>query len=143
VTRAVALALLVAAAVAPEAAAQQLQPEVRFEVAGPEPYLGAPGAALHLPMGRYVRVGVGGTFGAVNRADLLARFSFDPYRQTRWALSLGGGLSHDFERRRASLALHADLEGPRLRGTTPFVSAGLSGGARFAVGVRRAFPNRR
>lgn len=142
--RAVGLALLVAAAVTPPAAAQQVQPEVRFEVAGPEPYRGAAGAALHVPMGRYVRVGVGGTLGAVNRADLLARFSFDPYRQTRWALSLGGGLSHDFERRRASLALHADIEGPRLhRSTTPFVSAGLARGARFAVGIRRAFPNRR
>jgi hypothetical protein len=137
------LAIAIAALAPGAIGAQRVQPEIRFEVIGPEPYAEVVGFALHSPVGRYVRVGLGGTLGAVNRADLIARFTFDPYRQMRWALSAGGGLSHDFERRKLYLAVHADLEGPQRRGTSPFVSAGLAGGARFAVGVRRAFGNRR
>ena len=121
---------------------QKLQPEIRFETLGPR-YQGLLGVALHVPVGRYVRVGFGGTGFAVGRTDLIARFSFDPYREMRWALSTGGGLSYDAELKELFLALHADLEGPRMRGSTPFVSAGLAGGARYAVGIRRAFPNRR
>jgi hypothetical protein len=122
--------------------AQRLQPEIRFETLGPR-YQGLLGVALHVPAGRYVRVGLGGTGIAVGRTDLIARFTFDPYREMRWALSVGGGVSYDAELKELFLALHGDLEGPRVRGITPFASAGLAGGARFAVGVRRAFPNRR
>lgn len=124
------------------AAAQRVQPELRFETIGPA-YHGLVGVALHVPMGRYARLGFGGTGFAVGRTDLLARFTFDPYRQMRWALSVGGGLSYDAESREVYLALHGDLEGPRLGGVTPFVSAGLAGGPRFAAGIRRALPNRR
>lgn len=124
------------------ASAQRLQPEIRFETIGPT-YNALLGVALHVPMGRYVRVGLGGTGFAVGRTDLIGRFSFDPLRQMRWALSAGGGLSYDAEKRELYLALHGDLEGPRMGGATPFISAGLAGGARFAVGVRRAFENRR
>jgi hypothetical protein len=125
-----------------QAAAQRWQPEARFETIGSKQQ-GVFGVAVHVPMGRYVRLGVGGTGVAVRRADVIARFTFDPYRQMRWALSAGGGLSYDTELKALYLALQSDLEGPRVRGVTPFVSAGLAGGARFAAGVRRAFPNRR
>ena len=134
----IALALLAPHAVA----AQRVQPEIRFETLGPDPYQGLLGLALHVPAGRYVRVGLGGTGFAVGRTDLIARFTFDPYRQQRWALSVGGGVSYDYDRK-ALLAVHSDLEGPLWRGVTPFISAGLAGGPRFAVGVRRGFRNRR
>ena len=138
--RAVAVAL--ALAFSAPAAAQRVQPEIRFETIG-SAYRGLLGVALHVPAGRYVRVGFGGTAVAIGRADLIARFTFDPFRQTRWALSAGGGLSYDAEEKELYLALHADIEGPRLGGITPFASAGLAGGARYAVGIRRAFPHRR
>ena len=135
---------LAGAVVASPVAAQtpRMQPELRLETIAPS-YNALVGVAVHVPMGRYVRVGVGGTGIAVRRADAIARFTFDPFRQMRWALSAGGGLSYDVEREELFLALHGDLEGPRMGGVTPFVSAGLAGGARFAAGVRRAFQNRR
>jgi hypothetical protein len=135
---AIAIALLAPGAIE----AQRIQPEIRFETLGPE-YQGLLGVALHWPMGRYVRVGVGGTGFAIGRTDLIGRFTFDPNRQMRWALAAGGGLSYDAESKKLYLAVHSDLEGPRMGSISPFVSAGLAGGARFAVGMRRAFQNRR
>ena len=135
------LAAILLACSAP-AAAQRVQPEIRFETLG-SAYQGLLGVAIHVPVGRYVRVGFGGTGFAIGRTDLIARFTFDPYRQTRWALSAGAGVSYDAELKEPFLALHSELEGPKLGRVTPFVSAGLAGGARFAVGIRRAFPNRR
>lgn len=130
-------------ALAPHAAwGQRVQPEIRFEMLGPNPYQGLLGVALHVPAGRYVRVAFGGTGFAIGRTDLIARFSFDPHRQQRWALSIGGGVSYDYDRG-PFLAVHSDLEGPLAGGMTPFVSAGLAGGSRFAIGVRRGFRNRR
>ena len=122
--------------------AQRLQPEIRFETLGPA-MQGLMGVAVHVPMGRYVRLGIGGTGFAIGRTDLIGRFTFDPYRQMRWAFSAGGGLSYDAELKELYLALHTELEGPRMGNATPFISAGLAGGARFAVGIRRAFENRR
>ena len=136
------LALVVASAAPTAVEAQRIQPEVRFETISPA-YNPLVGVALHVPVGRYVRVGVGGTGFAVARTDVIARFTFDPFRQMRWALSAGGGLSYDARTETLYLALHGDLEGPRLGSVTPFVSAGLAGGARFALGLRRAFTNRR
>ncbi len=128
---------------APQAGeAQRVQPEIRFETLGPDPYQGLLGLALHVPAGRYVRVGFGGTGFAIGRTELIARFTFDPYRQQRWALSIGGGVSYDHDRG-PLLAVHSDLEGPLVRDVTPFVSAGLAGGPRFAIGVRRGFRNHR
>ena len=124
------------------AEAQRFQPELRFETIG-SAYQGVAGVALHVPMGRYVRLGIGGTGAAIRRADLVARFTFDPYRQMRWGLSAGSGLSYDMETGQLYLAVHGDLEGPRLLDVTPFVSAGLAGGARFALGMRRGFQSRR
>ena len=137
--RLIVIALLASAS---QLEAQRLQPEIRFETLGPDPYRGLLGLALHFPAGRYVRVGIGGSGVATGRADLIARFTFDPYRQQRWALSVGGGVSHDFERG-PLLAVHSDLEGPLVKNVTPFISAGLAGGPRFAAGVRRGFRNHR
>ena len=136
--------LLIALVVfAPTAAgAQRVQPEIRFETLGSDPYQGLLGLALHFPAGRYVRIGFGGTGFAIGRTDLIARFTFDPYRQQRWALSVGGGVIYDYDRG-PLLAVHSDLEGPLAKSVTPFISAGLAGGPRFAIGVRRGFRNHR
>lgn len=135
--------LIVVAFFAPQVVqAQRVQPEIRFEALGPDRYQGLLGLALHFPAGRYVRVGFGGTGFAIGRTDLIARFTFDPYRQQRWALSIGGGVSYDYHRG-PLLAVHSDIEGPLAKNVTPFISAGLAGGPRFAIGVRRGFRNHR
>lgn len=130
--------------------AQRLQPEVRLDVLGPRPYSVEPGIGVILPLGYYVRVGGGAGYalpleptlnGRRWRADLIVRGTFDPFRQQRWALSLGGGLSH----RRSStyIAAIAELEGPEMRGLLPAFQIGVSGGVRAGVILRRAVPGRR
>lgn len=152
-----ALALLTAlATAAPPADAQgptasrRLQPEVRGDVIiGDHPALQV-GGGVHVPLGYYVRVGAiaaggvglgdaGGRGSA--RADLLVRFLLDPFRQARYGLSAGGGLSTRFEaggRVTPLLLLALDLEGRRRRsGWSPAVQVGLGGGARLGVALRR------
>jgi hypothetical protein len=74
------------------------------------------------------------------RGDLLVRVTLDPFRQQRFALALGGGLT---VRRQAALALLADLEGPALANWIPVLQVGVSGGARAGLILRRAPRNRR
>jgi hypothetical protein len=131
------------------AAAQGQQPEVRVDVLGPRPYSVQPGAGVIIPLGYYVRASGGVGYApraAANlisdhwRADLLARVTLDPFRQERWGLSIGGGLS---VRRHTYLAAIVDLEGPELRGLLPAVQVGVSGGVRAGVVLRRAVKGRR
>jgi hypothetical protein len=102
-----------------------------------------------IPLGYYVRVSADVGYGVRAdsnliagrwRADLLTRVTLDPFRQQRWAFSIGGGLSF---RRRTYLAAIADLEGPALRGLLPALQVGVSGGYRVAVVLRRAVKGRR
>lgn len=131
------VALLVAS---PPALAQRVQPELRVDALGPAQYTIEPSAGLIVPVGRYVRASIGAGYGERLRVDALGRFTLDPFRQQRWALSIGGGLSF---RRRTYLAVVADLEGPEMRGWLPAFQVGLSGGFRAGIGVRRAIPGRR
>ena len=146
-TRALSAALLCAAG---SLHAQTLQPEVRLDVLGPRPYSAEPGLGATIPIGYYVRVSVGAGYalplertlaGNRWRADLLARATFDPFRQQRWALSLGGGLS--YRRSTIYLAAIADVEGPALGPVVPAFQVGVSGGMRAGVVLRRAVPGRR
>lgn len=130
--------------------AQGLQPEMRLDVLGPRPYSVEPGIGVILPLGYYVRVGGGVGYalpleptlnGRRWRADVIARGTFDPFRQQRWALSLGGGLSH--RRSNTYIAAIAELEGPEMRGLLPAFQVGVSGGVRAGVILRRAVPGRR
>ena len=112
---------------------------------------------VSIPQGIYVRTGlVGGIgvgrHGAEGRTDLLSRFSLDPFRQSRWALYGGGGISGRYRTRedggsRAYLLLVVGLEGPLPLGSTegwvPVVELGLGGGARVGIGVRRGINARR
>ena len=139
--------------------APAVQPEVRLDViAGHEPAVQV-GAGLQIPMGFYVRVGLAGAVGVNTkdrsvppgspesppgpldaRADLLIRFLLDPFRQSAYGLSLGGGLSARAEpgdRVRPRLLVAIDVEGRRSsRGLVPALQLGLGGGARIGVVLR-------
>jgi hypothetical protein len=113
------------------------------------------GAGLQIPVGYYVRVGVDGAVGtdvvtgnstlgsntvASGRVDVIARFLFDPFRQQRYGLSAGGGVSARASQHgkvRPYLVAVLDLEGPRSsRGLSPAVQLGLGGGVRLGALLR-------
>ena len=110
---------------------------------------GEVGAGVQLPMGYYVRLGFTGAVGATRRSDstltslrgdLIARFLLDPFRETKWALSLGGGVSVPYVDGDKSTQPYAtlvlDLEGPRTNGVSPAIQLGLGGGTRIGVVFR-------
>jgi hypothetical protein len=124
-------------------------PELRVDVLGGRQTSVQLGAGAQIPVGPYVRVGAiagvgapvtSGSSGAVGRLDVLARFLIDPFRQARWGLSAGGGVSLRAEARdrvRPNLLLVLDLEGPRSsRGFSPALQLGVGGGVRAGIGFR-------
>jgi hypothetical protein len=137
-----------------------VQPELRLDViAGHQPAVQL-GGGVQVPMGYYVRVGLDAAAGVVTgdreaptgsagapprrldaRADLLVRFLLDPFRQSAYGLSVGGGLSARAEpgdRVRPRLLVAMDLEGRRSRhGLVPALQLGLGGGVRIGVVLRR------
>jgi len=127
----------------------QLLPEARVDVMGPKRAIVSPALGLTAGFGYYARVTALAGFATTSeptflhdrwRGEVLARFLFDPFRQQRWGFSIGGGLS---VRRRIWLALVAELEGPAIRGVTPALQAGVAGGARAGLVLRRATSGRR
>ena len=110
-----------------------------------------------VPVGIYVRsgivAGVGvGRHGAEGRTDLISRFSFDPFRQTRWAPYAGAGLSGRYRSELdggagAYLLVFLGVEGPlplgELSGWVPALEVGLGGGARVGLILRRGVNARR
>ena len=109
------------------------------------------GAGFTMPAGTYVRTGAIAAVGfsrdgLSGRIDAIARFHFDPFRQSRWGPYGGGGISGRFdsdEKARAYLLLLFGLDGPVYNGATPTFELGLGGGARIGVIVRRATAERR
>jgi hypothetical protein len=110
-----------------------------------------------VPVGIYVRsgliAGVGaGRHGVEGRTDFISRFSFDPFRQVRWAPYAGAGLSGRYRSKldggsRAYLLVFLGVEGPlplgELSGWVPAVEVGLGGGARVGLILRRGVNARR
>lgn len=145
-----ALLAFVVAAASSTSAAQSLQPELRMDGIGPRPYALHLGAGAHVALGHYARIGVIGGYGARAtragrakaelRGDLIARLTLDPFRQQRWGLSLGGGIT---VRERAYLLALADVEGPERNGWLPALQIGAGGGLRAGVAVRKAVEGRR
>ena len=156
-------ALLVAgrAAGAQVPAPARLVPEFRADVIAGDRAAVHAGAGLQVPVGYYVRIGVvagggvalgerEGPVGAgeesglrgSGRVDVLARFVLDPFRQSRYGLSVGGGVSlraDEGERGWPVLLVAIDVEGRRsARGLVPAVQVGLGGGARLGIILRRA-----
>ena len=125
-------------------------PELRIDVIGANPTSVQGAVGVEIPSGTYVRVGVllgaGATIDgdaaaqAAGRLDVLARFLFDPFRQSRWGFSAGAGVSlraDPGDRVRPRLLAALDLEGRRSRGgLSPSLQIGLGGGVRGGVGMR-------
>ena len=115
------------------------------------------GVGVTVPAGVYMRTGLvaglgGGEHGVEGRTDLVARFSLDPFRQSRWAPYAGGGISGRYRSKadggsRAYLMIYLGLEGAlpvgRTSGIVPAFEVGLGGGARVAVVLRRGINARR
>jgi hypothetical protein len=130
------------------------KPELRVDViAGNQSSVQA-GGGVQIPVGYYARIGVdvgagvGGPWRSTSthrsldgRLDVLARFLIDPFRQTAYGFSLGGGISLRAEpgdRVRPLLLVAAELEGRRAAsGWVPAVQVGLGGGVRIGVLLRR------
>jgi hypothetical protein len=132
--------------------------EVRVDYLRPNPDAVHAGVGLNVPAGTYLRVSLVGAGGASwqegrtagsARADVIGRFMFDPFRERRWGLSAGGGLSVRYDEGRSThrwrplLALVVDLEGPRKGSIVPALQVGLGGGARLGLIIRGADPSRR
>jgi hypothetical protein len=152
------LAVVVSVALAVTAGAQERQhpyTEVRSDVVVARGNALEAGAALEIPLDYYVRLGLGASGGVarrdgatlgVARADVIARFLLDPFREVPWGLSLGGGLSVPVvagDRAKPYLAIVMDVEGPRRHGISPAVQLGLGGGARLGIALRRSPATRR
>lgn len=128
--------------------AQLPQPEVRLDLIHSTVSVWHLGAGVTRALGTYARVGVVASYGIAGdrmargewRGDLLGRVTLDPFRRHRFGLSLGGGLS---VHRRAWLLALAEVEGPRWRGMTVAAQAGVGGGYRAGLILRRAIEGRR
>ncbi len=74
------------------------------------------------------------------RADVIARFLLDPFRETRWGLSLGGGLTVPYTDGDAHVQPYmtavVDVEGRIWRRLTPAVQLGVGGGTRLGIVLR-------
>jgi hypothetical protein len=155
-----------AASVPRLARAQQPQlpspmPELRADVITGHQSAVQFGAGVQIPAGYYARIGIdvaaGVPTGSENRLsghpsidgrlDVLARFLLDPFRQTSYGLSLGGGIGLRAEpghRVRPLILVALDIEGRRsARGWVPAVQVGLGGGIRLGVVLRRGAPGGR
>lgn len=148
-------ALVAASLIAPHAArAQQgtlTRAELRvdaIDVRLPDTATLQLGAGIDTPLGYYVRLAVIGAGGVTSqdaktlgsaRADVLGRFLLDPFREMRWGLSVGGGISARYvagDHWREYLVLLLELETPVHRGLVPALQLGLGGGLRVGVVLR-------
>jgi len=110
---------------------------------------GAVAAAYNLRLA--VDVGVGGVRRATQweptgRIDLLARWLSDPFRQSRWGLNAGGGIGVRFEADRTPRTIAIVTLGVEGRGDgrwVPGVEAGMGGGFRLGLTLRRPAARRR
>lgn len=136
---------------------QNLQSEARLDA------IFARSSAVHsafgftVPAGIYVRSGLiagigAGRHGVEGRSDLIARFSFDPFRQNRWAPYAGAGLSGRYRSKldggsRGYLLVYLGVEGPlplgERKGWVPAVEVGLGGGVRVGLVLRQGVNARR
>ena len=141
---------------AQDAVPTAVMPEVRADLMmGHQPAVQL-GAGVQIPFGYYVRLGIDGAAGvrlddvtprADARIDVLTRFLLDPFRQSRYGLSVGGGVglrAEPHDRVRPLLLVAMDLEGRRrASGWAPAVQVGLGGGARVGLVLRRGAANAR
>jgi len=107
------------------------------------------GGGIVFPGGIYVRINVDGAAGTrfrdgqsrtSGRADLIARFLLDPFREMPVGLSLGGGVTVPYTDGDTGvqpyLTAVIDIEGRRRGRFTPALQIGLGGGTRLGVVLR-------
>lgn len=125
-------------------------PELRVDATSARiPRLELSGGAV-VPIGIYVRLALTAGAGmtkqdglprAAARGDAIARFELDPLKQHTRGAYIGGGaslLGRNGPHVRAYLALVAGIELKQRAGWVPSIEAGLGGGARLGLGLRRA-----
>jgi hypothetical protein len=137
---------------------QNLQSEFRLDAIFARSSAVEAAYGFTVPAGIYVRTGLvagigAGRHGLEGRSDLIARFSFDPFRQSRWAPYAGAGLSGRYRSeldggsKKAYLLVFLGVEGPlplgERTGWVPAVEVGLGGGTRVGVILRRGINARR
>ena len=113
------------------------------------------GAGANIPAGYYGRLGLSASAGPAwigdrtvtsARVDFTARFLLDPFAEIRWGLYAGAGLSSRWDssaRWREYLLVIAGVEGPPVGAWRTAIEAGLGGGVRLGVVLRRTRRNGR
>lgn len=136
---------------------QPIQSEIRVDGLFARSSAVQAGFGLSVPAGIYVRTGLVGGVGAGRhgpdgRLDFVARFSLDPFRQSRWSPYAGAGFSGRFDSdrdggSRGYLLAYLGLEGPlpvgQIAGWVPALEVGFGGGTRIGLIVRRGINARR
>jgi hypothetical protein len=153
------VALLTATSSAHAQQRARLQPELRMDaidVRSADEGTVHAGIGVGFPLGYYARLNVVGAGGVTRRrdlevgsgrVDLIARILLDPFREARWGLSLGGGMSIEHAAGadwRELLLLLLDAEAPPVRRlVVPTFQVGLGGGVRIGIIARRYQQGRR
>lgn len=114
------------------------------------------GVGIGVPLGLYARAAIVGAGGVTRqqerevgsgRIDVVARVLLDPFREARWGISVGGGVSVDHAAGanwRQLLLLLLDIEGPPMRRyVVPAMQVGVGGGLRVGLVARRYQQGRR
>lgn len=113
------------------------------------------GAGVNVPAGYYVRLGGAAGLGPARhdhrtvagaQMEAVARYLLDPFREIRWGLYAGAGLSASWEEAaqwRGHLVALIGLEGPESGRWRTAVELGLGGGLRAGLVMRRARVNGR
>ena len=131
-----------------------VQAELRTDALSGPPAAVQFGAGLNIPAGYYVRVGLTAAGGVGWRAgasvgsarfDLTTRYLLDPFGELRWGIYGGAGVSARIDERRVRtfLLVVGGVEGPASHGWRTSIEAGLGGGARLGIVLRRARKNGR
>lgn len=133
-----------------QAAGERLTPELRVDaIAASGRTSVQAGGGVQIPAGYYARIGLIGAAGtdvvangsrSSGRVEVIGRFLFDPFRQARWGLSVGAGLSlraREGDYGHPYLLTVFDLEGPRASsGVAPAFQVGVGGGVRMGAALR-------
>ena len=140
-----------------DAGAQRRDPAPRVAIEGRADVIVSKSTAAHAGLGftvktgTYLRSGFDAGLGASRdgisgRLDFVNRFHLDPFRQFKWAPYAGGGLSARFDdnrKNRVYLLLLLGIDGPAKHGLGTSIEAGLGGGGRIGMIIRRAAAERR
>jgi hypothetical protein len=146
------LAVVAVGSTTAAARSQAIEPEARVDaiVAHRSAIQGALGADIRMSPELHLELaaGAGPSFGGGGgpslgaRGDAIFRFLIDPRHVTRWSPYGGGGIGARYDGSRspewrAVAILVVGANGPKWKHMIPFVEAGLGGGVRLGMGVRR------